>query len=231
MRKALLLVIWILVAFFAVYRLMNARCYQLLGTLVCHGADDRPRIALTFDDAPDKTTSDEVLAVLAEKQAKATFFMIGENMARYPDAARRIAAAGHELGNHSYSHPRFLLRSPGFIAREIEETNALIRAAGYQGDIRFRPPYGKKLLGLPWYLARHDITTIMWDSEPAREHGADAAAITAAALAQAHNGGIILLHPFCADVCQAQREALPHIIDGLRAQGYELVTVGELLAP
>ena len=211
------------------YLLMNARCYQLLGNLVCHGADERKRVALTFDDAPSERTSDAVLAVLAEKNVKATFFMIGENIERYPQAAQRIAAAGHEMGNHSYSHRRFLLRSPAFIAREIEDTNALIRTAGYHGRIHFRPPYGKKLLGLPWYLARHNITTVMWDSEPARHQAPTAEAITAAALAQAHNGAIILLHPFCAEACRAEREALPLIIDGLRAQGYTLTTVSELL--
>ena len=230
-NKILLTITLTLVAAVGLYLLMNARCYQLLGDLVCHGASDHKHIALTFDDAPSEHTSDAVLAVLAEKNVQATFFMIGENMARHPQAAQRIAAAGHELGNHSYSHRRFLLRSPAFIAREIEDTNALIRAAGYHGPIHFRPPYGKKLLGLPWYLARHHITTVMWDSEPARQQPPTAEAITAAALAQAHNGAIILLHPFCPDACRAEREALPHIIDGLRAQGYTLVTVSTLLTP
>ena len=228
-NKILLTITLTLTAAVGLYLLMNARCYQLLGDLVCHGANDHKHIALTFDDAPSEHTSDAVLAVLAEKNVKATFFMIGENMARHPQAAQRIAAAGHELGNHSYSHRRFLLRLPAFIAREIEDTNALIRAAGYHGPIHFRPPYGKKLLGLPWYLARHHITTVMWDSEPARQQPPTAEAITAAALAQAHNGAIILLHPFCPDACRAERESLPHIIDGLRAQGYTLVTVSTLL--
>lgn len=230
-NKILLTLTLTLAAAVGLYLLMNARCYQLVGDLVCHGANDHKHIALTFDDAPSEHTSDAVLAVLAEKNVQATFFMIGENMARYPQAAQRIAAAGHELGNHSYSHRRFLLRSPSFIAREIEDTNALIRAAGYHGPIHFRPPYGKKLLGLPWYLAHHHITTVMWDSEPARQQPPTAAAITAAALAQAHNGAIILLHPFCPDTCRAEREALPHIIDGLHAQGYTLVTVSALLTP
>lgn len=70
------------------YLLMNARCYQLIGKLVCHGANDHKRIALTFDDAPSERTSDAVLAVLAEKNVKATFFMIGENMARHPRRRR-----------------------------------------------------------------------------------------------------------------------------------------------
>ena len=230
-NKILLTITLTLAAAVGLYLLMNARCYQLLGDLVCHGANDHKHIALTFDDAPSESTSDAVLAVLAEKNVQATFFMIGENMARYPQAAQRIAAAGHELGNHSYSHRRFLLRSPAFIAREIEDTNALIRAAGYHGPIHFRPPYGKKLLGLPWYLARHHITTVMWDSEPARHQPPTAEAITAAALAQAHNGAIILLHPFCPDACRAEREALPHIINGLHARGYTLVTVSTLLTP
>ena len=76
---------------------------------------------------------------------------------------QRIVDGGHELGNHSYSHPRMLFRSQAFIAFEIERTDALIHAAGQTGRATFRPPYGLKLFGLPYYLARTDRTTVLWD--------------------------------------------------------------------
>ena len=141
----------------ATYWLMNARCFQLVGELVCRGDGTRAQVALTFDDAPVPQTTEAVLATLAEKQVRGTFFAIGAQMAAQPQLAQRIVAAGHQLANHSWSHPRFLLKSPAFIAREIDDTEAQIRAAGHRGKAYFRPPYGKKLLGLPWALARRGI--------------------------------------------------------------------------
>ena len=123
----------------ATYWLMNARCFQLVGELVCRGDSTRAQVALTFDDAPVPQTTEMVLATLAEKQVRGTFFAIGAQMAAQPQLAQRIVAAGHQLANHSWSHPRFLLKSSAFIAREIDDTEAQIRAAGYHGRAYFRP--------------------------------------------------------------------------------------------
>ena len=213
----------------ATYWLMNARCFQLVGELVCRGDGGRAQVALTFDDAPVPQTTEAVLATLAEKQARGTFFAIGAQMAAQPQLAQRIVAEGHQLANHSWSHPRFLLKSSAFIAREIDDTEAQIRAAGYHGRAYFRPPYGKKLLGLPWALARRGITTVMWDVDADRFRAQGVEAMAVQTVAAARPGSIILLHPFCADECAADRAALPQIIDGLRARGLEPVTVAELL--
>ena len=213
----------------ATYWLMNARCFQLVGELVCRGDGTRAQVALTFDDAPVPQTTEAVLATLAEKQVRGTFFAIGAQMAAQPQLAQRIVAAGHQLANHSWSHPRFLLKSPAFIAREIDDTEAQIRAAGHRGKAYFRPPYGKKLLGLPWALARRGITTVMWDVDADRFRAQGAEAMAAQTVAAARPGSIILLHPFCAEECATDRAALPLIIDGLRARGLEPVTVAELL--
>ena len=215
----------------ATYWLMNARCFQLVGELVCRGDSTRAQVALTFDDAPVPQTTEMVLATLAEKQVRGTFFAIGAQMAAQPQLAQRIVAEGHQLANHSWSHPRFLLKSPAFIAREIDDTEAQIRAAGYRGKAYFRPPYGKKLLGLPWLLKQRGIITVMWDVDADRFRAQGVEAMVAQTVAAARPGSIILLHPFCAEACAADRAALPLIIDGLRARGLEPVTVAELLQP
>ena len=219
----------LLLALAATYWLMNARCFQLVGDLVCRGDGTRSQVALTFDDAPLPHTTEAVLATLAEKRVRGTFFAIGAQLAAQPQLAQRIAAEGHQLANHSWSHPRFLLKSPAFIARELDDTQAQIRAAGYRGKVFFRPPYGKKLLGLPWALARRGITTVMWDVDADRFRAQGAEAMAAQTVAAARPGSIILLHPFCAEECATDRAALPLIIDGLRARGLEPVTVAELL--
>ena len=213
----------------ATYWLMNARCFQLVGELVCRGDGRRAQVALTFDDAPVPQTTEAVLATLAEKQARGTFFAIGAQIAAQPQLARRIVAEEHQLANHSWSHPRFLLKSPAFIARELDDTEAQIRAVGYRGKVFFRPPYGKKLLGLPWALRQRGMTTVMWDVDADRFRAQGVAAMAAQTVAAARPGSIILLHPFCADECATDRAALPLIIDGLRTRGFALVTVAELL--
>src|SRR5512142_2302821 len=98
------------------------------------------------------------------------------------------------------------------IDTEIQETNRLIRDSGYAGDITFRPPNGKKLFGLPWYLAQHNITTITWDVEPDTyvtlpEGDAKSQALVSYALQHTRPGSIILLHPFC-DSCTSDRQAI-----------------------
>ena len=210
----------------AVYWLMNTRCFQLVGELVCRGDGRRAQVALTFDDAPLPQTTEAVLATLAEKQVRGTFFAIGAQMAAQPQLARRIVAEGHQLANHSWSHPRFLLKSPAFIARELDDTEAQIRAAGYRGKVFFRPPYGKKLLGLPWALRQRGMTTVMWDVNADRFRAQGVAAMAAQTVAAAPPGSIILLPPFCAAECAADRPALPVLVVGLRARGLAPGPVG-----
>lgn len=113
------------------------------------------------------------------------------------------------------------------IAGEITKTNALIREIGYKGNIHFRPPYGKKLFGLPWYSSRNNIKTIMIDVEP-DTYGTDIDFLVRYTLENAEPGSIVLLHPFC-ESCNGQREAIGKIIDGLRNKGYRLETVSKLL--
>ncbi|MFA7216567.1 MAG: polysaccharide deacetylase family protein [Candidatus Paceibacterota bacterium] len=228
--KLFLIVIAILLAVIVVlygtYKLMNSRTYQVFGVLITRVDTDEKVVALTFDDAPTAYTN-EVLDVLAQKQVTATFYAIGQQIEKYPDLTKKIVANGNELGNHSYSHQRIIFKSQDFINNEIQTTNRLIRQAGYEGKITFRPPNSKKLLGLPWYLDKHDIATVIWDVEP-DTYGTTTEFFVSNAIENTRPGSIILLHPLC-DTCGEQRQALPLIIDALKQEGYTFVTVSELL--
>lgn len=216
--------------------LSNARTVQLFGGIVPRVDTTERVVALTFDDGPTPRFTDEVLAILRDEDVKATFFVNGAKLARNPDAGRRIVEEGHELGNHSYSHPRLILVSYGTVQEEIERTDEQIRAMGYEGEIHFRSPFGKKLLVLPYYLWKTGRLNIFWDVAPegyagAREDADEdevAGKIVEHVLAEARPGSIILLHVM-APRRTPSREALPGIIQGLREQGYRFVTVSELL--
>ncbi|GGN72680.1 chitooligosaccharide deacetylase [Nocardia rhizosphaerihabitans] len=207
------------------YVLMNSRTYQLTGTLVDRVETDEKLVALTFDDGPTERTP-EILRMLADLQVPATFYLVGDDLAAHPEYGAAIAAAGHEIGNHSYSHRRMVLVSGDTVREEIERTDAEIRRTGYQGPITFRPPYGKKLWSLPNYLADHDRTTVTWDVEPDSAGGATREAIVADTMAQTRPGSIVLLHVMHGSESAA---AVPEIVTGLRAQGYEFTTVSDLV--
>ncbi|MGV0739986.1 polysaccharide deacetylase family protein [Mycobacterium syngnathidarum] len=210
------------------YQVTNSRSFALTGHLVNRAATSDKVVALTFDDGPTGQTS-QVLRMLDDAGIKATFYLTGAELTAVPQYGAAIAAAGHEIGNHSYTHRRMVLMSPGTVAEEIERTDAMIRATGYQGPITFRPPYGKKLWTLPRYLATHDRTMVTWDVEPDSATGTNADAIVAETAAQVRPGSIILLHAMY-DSRTASRAAVPRIIDELRSDGYRFVTVSELLA-
>ncbi len=231
MKKVLISTLVLLCAFYGLWQLSSARSFQLFGELVQRVDTDEKVIALTFDDGPSKRYTAEIVALLQQQQVKATFFVTGKEAEQNPGEVRQLYQAGHQLGNHSFSHPRMLFMSPAAIADEVERTDAAIRAAGYQGEILFRPPYGKKFVMLPWYLAQHKRLTIMWDLEPETDPklANDARAMADYVINNTRPGSIVLLH-LMYQSRQSSREALPLIIQGLKRQGYRFVTVSELLA-
>ena len=145
---------------------VRSNSVQLFGGIVSRVETTKPLVALTFDDGPRLDDLDEILDILAGRAVRATFFVNGARLAEHPETGHRLVAAGHELGNHSWSHERMVLRSARFVRREVEETDTLIRSAGHRGEIYFRPPYGHKFVMLPWYLWRTGRTTVTWDIEP-----------------------------------------------------------------
>src|SRR5690606_30457003 len=166
MKKKLIMgIILIALICAGLFQVTKLRTFQLFGALTYHAETEEKVIALTFDDGPTKNV-DQLLPLLDEYNAKATFFLIGNEIEKHPEEAKKIIEAGHQIGNHTYSHKRMVLKSPSFIEEEIEKTDELIRSVGYEGEIDFRPPYGKKFVSLPYYLNKTNRETIMWSLDP-----------------------------------------------------------------
>lgn len=209
----------------------KSRTFQFFGEIVPRVETPERIVALTFDDGPTPEFTGEILQILKEQDVKATFFLIGGELEKNPDEGKKIVSAGHEIGNHSYSHTRMILVGPSFVKEEIEKTDALIRAAGYDKPTHFRPPYGKKLFALPFYLSQNNRKTITWDVEPESfpEIARSSEAITKYVLDNTKNGSIILLHVMY-DPQKKSPSAVKPIIEGLKQKGFRFVTVSELMS-
>jgi len=234
MKKLFVLIslIAILVAgLIVLWNISKSRTFQFFGEIVPRVNTSQKVVALTFDDGPTPKATAELLAILAAENIHATFFVIGGDLEQHPEEGKKIVAAGHELGNHSYSHTRMILVTPAFVRREIESTDKLIRETGFQGPIHFRPPYGKKLFALPYYLSKTGRKTITWDVEPDSypEIAASSDKITEHVLSKVEPGSIVLLHVMYPSGAESMK-AVKKIIGGLRAQGYSFKTVSELIA-
>lgn len=213
------------------YHLTKSRSFQLAGDLVQRVETEERVVALTFDDGPTPEYTDQILLELEAHHATATFYLTGAAAEDNPEAVASIVRAGHEIGNHSYSHPRMYFIPGSVVAHEIERTDDAIRAAGYTGPITFRPPGCKRLLTAPLYLARTGRTTVTWDLEPdsLSSLADDADALADYVVENVRPGSIVLLHVMY-EAREPSRRALPEILQRLRADGYRFVTVSELLA-
>jgi peptidoglycan-N-acetylglucosamine deacetylase len=229
MKKKLLLIgiVFLLMAllYVGMFKVTKLRTFQLFGGLTYQVNTEDKVIALTFDDGPTKNV-DQILPLLNKYKAKATFFLIGNDIEKYPEEAKKLVEAGHQIGNHTYSHERMVLKSPSFIKEEIEKTDRLIRKYGYKSEIDFRPPYGKKLVGLPYYLYKNKRETIMWSLEPDTYY-TNADEKVNDVIENIKPGSIILLHPMY-DQTGKETQVIEDILRELTKEGYKFVTVDEL---
>lgn len=181
--------------------------------------------ALTFDDGPVAGTT-QLLDVLKSKGVHATFFMVGSNVAMHRSVVRRIVAEGHVIGNHSWDHPQLTRLSADAVRRELTRTNAAIVRAGGPEPTLVRPPFGATNSIVAKVTADLGMAQILWNVDPLDWKDRDSALVTKRVLASTRNGSIVLSH----DIHPTTRAAYAKIIDGLRARGFTLVTVPELLA-
>ena len=219
------IVLFVFLLLFGTYKLMNSRTIQLFGGLTYQVSTKQKVVALTFDDGPTKNV-EEILPLLKAYNAKATFFLIGNEIKKNPAEAKRIADAGQQIGNHSYSHNRMVFKSSSYIQEEIEKTDQLIRLAGYHGEIDFRPPNGKKLVGLPYYLNKHNRDTITWSLEPDSYFSSSTDKVNYVKK-NVKPGSIILIHPMY-DKTGEEVKTIKGILQSLSNKGYKFVTVNEL---
>ncbi|GAA3097761.1 polysaccharide deacetylase family protein [Streptomyces echinatus] len=199
------------------------RCFE-------HGRRDTPRVALTFDDGPDPVHTRRILEILDRYGVRATFFCVGHHVAALPDEVRRIAAAGHEVGNHSWSHPFLPDLTPDQLREQLDRTtDAVARVTGETPEL-FRPPYGALTPEVLAALAGHPTTMTLWDVDSRDWARPGPERIAATVLEGAGPGSVVLMHEGAGDRGQTV-QALPSIVEGLLERGLEPVTVGELRAP
>ncbi|WP_404354676.1 polysaccharide deacetylase family protein [Cytobacillus firmus] len=232
MKKLLKIILWLILLLgiaFLLFEVSKSRNFQFFGGLVNKAETEDKVAALTFDDGPGVNT-DEILTILREEDVKATFYLTGKEIEHHMEDAKKIVGEEHEIGNHSYSHSRMVLKSPTFIKEEIEKTDDLIRQTGYEGEIHFRPPYGKKLFLLPYYLSKQERKTVLWNIEPESfpDIEGDADKITEYVAENIEPGSIILLHVMY-ESREESLKSVKKIIASLKEQGYQMTTVSDLL--
>ncbi|MDT8861844.1 polysaccharide deacetylase family protein [Alkalihalobacillus sp. MEB130] len=228
-KRSSIAIILLIVVSYLVNELSQSREFQFFGGLVTSVETNEKVVSLTFDDGPGVHTH-EILDILKKHDVKGTFYLTGYEIEKYVDDAKKIVQEGHEIGNHSYSHQRMVFKSPSFIKEEVDKTDELIRQIGYEGEITFRPPFGKRLVFLPYYLSKQDRKTIYMNIEPDSypEIAADANEIVNHVVEKIEPGSIILLHV----MYESRRESLDSvegIITSLKEEGYTFVTISELL--
>jgi len=212
---------------------VRSRSSSMLAPSVWKGVSTRRAIALTFDDGPSESTS-ELLDILAAHRAQATFFQCGANVRRLPQVAREVVARGHEIGNHTDTHPMLSGKSRDFIYRELAAAQETIEQVTGARAHLFRAPFGVRWFGLGDAQQRLGLGGVMWstialDWKWRRER------VLARLLAGARNGAIFCLHdgrilaerPDVSVTLETVRELLPKLME----QGFHFERVTEIVCP
>jgi peptidoglycan/xylan/chitin deacetylase (PgdA/CDA1 family) len=165
---------------------------SLFPSIVWH--TNAPTVHLTFDDGPHPGATQRVLEILKMRRLKATFFLLGENVDRYPDVVREINDQGHAVGNHSLTHSSMLLKSSSWQSRQIKDTNELIRKTIGKTPELFRPPYGRFDLGTIKLASFHGLKTVMWDVDSKDYSVSGIQSIVRRVCRQTGPGSIVLFH-------------------------------------
>ncbi|NVI92383.1 polysaccharide deacetylase family protein [Actinomadura sp. BRA 177] len=180
-------------------------------------------VALTFDDGPAESTR-ELLDVLAARKVKATFFLVGENVVKHPELVRREHEAGHELGDHSYTHADLGTASKKKVMSELTRTQDAIRRASGVTPVLLRPPYGSMSERLTKITKEMGLAQVLWTVDPLDWEHRDSEYVEKRVLKSVKPGYVVLMH----DIHPTTVKAVPKIIDRLAAVGYTFVTVSEL---
>ena len=212
---------------------VRARSSTFFGPSVWRGPETLPAIALTFDDGPSEGTT-EVLDILERHRVQATFFQIGTNVERLPGMARAVLSAGHEIGNHSHTHPLFCLRPQGFIFQEFARAQQAIAEATGVSPVLLRAPFGARWFGFREAQRRLGLGGVMW-TIIGYDWKRNADTIVSRMLPGVTNGAILCLHdgrelqtrPDIRETVSAVGRLIPLLQD----RGYKFETVSRLLCP
>jgi peptidoglycan-N-acetylglucosamine deacetylase len=212
---------------------VRGRSSQVFGPSVWRGEAGRKAITLTFDDGPSPATP-AILDILASYRIPATFFQCGVNVQRAPELSRAVREAGHEIGNHSHTHPNFALRRASFIEDDFARAQAAISDATAEAPVLMRPPFGVRWFGFREMQARLGLRGVMW-TVIGRDWKLGAAGIAERVLTAACDGAIVCLHdgrgtletPDAGATIEAVRRIVPALLD----RGYHFENVSQLICP
>lgn len=186
----------------------------------------RPLVAMTFDDGPHPSLTPQLLDILAARQIRVTFYVIGSRVVRQPDLTRRIAAAGHEIGNHTWSHPSLSGLGDATILSELDRTTQAVFDAVGRPPVTMRPPYGNLSERQRLMVHRErNLPTVLWSVDPEDWRRPGSSVVTSRIVNAAHPGGVILVH----DIHSSTVNAMPATLDALLARGFQFVTMSELI--
>jgi peptidoglycan/xylan/chitin deacetylase (PgdA/CDA1 family) len=189
------------------------------------GAQDKKRVSITFDDGPYSFT-EKYINILQEYNVHAAFFLIGIQVEKYPDEAKKIVESGYEIGIHSYNHRQLTAMSINSIEDDFQRSLSAVKKIT-DSDIRFfRPPFGDFNDTVIDIAKKHKLTTILWCVDPRDWQRDDPDIIAQHVIENAVNGAIILLH----EGRKSTLLALPQIIEGLWEKGFDIVSLSELLS-
>ncbi len=183
-------------------------------------------VALTFDDGPHPRHTPPLLDMLKARGLRATFYVIGQNVVRYPQLMARMAAEGHEIGNHTWRHPFLTQLGTESVQRELDRTTIAVFETTGRAPVTMRPPYGalssnqRKMV----YQTR-GLPTVLWSVDPRDWQRPGSQIVANRIVGGANNGAIILAH----DIHGPTVRAMPATLDGLLARGFNFSTVSELL--
>lgn len=201
--------------------------YSMPGRRVSHVSVPGKYVALTFDDGPSASLTPKILDILKRHQARGTFFVLGENVARNKAIVARAAAEGHEIASHSWNHPNLSRIGMEQVRSQVERTNDVIEAASGRRPSLLRPPYGATNKGIIDALYHeYGLTSVLWDVDTRDWSHPGVDVVINRAVGQAKSGSIILVH----DIHASTLAAIEGIVTGLQGRGFRLVTVSELIA-
>ncbi|MCD8120899.1 MAG: polysaccharide deacetylase family protein [Clostridiales bacterium] len=184
----------------------------------------RPMVALTFDDGPSASATLRILNALAEQNGRATFFMVGRQVAKYPDVVRQVAESGSEIGNHTYDHVAMTKEDPGELANQLARNSQAISEICGIAPVLMRPVGGAESEEGMSMVGAVSMPAVLWSVDTLDWKTRDAQSTIAEVLDKVQDGDIILMH----DLYDATAEAAETLIPELTSQGYQLVTVSEL---
>jgi polysaccharide deacetylase family sporulation protein PdaB len=208
------------------YRFFESLQQGINTHIIWAGSKNNRNIALTFDDGPNAKYTPQILKILEQNNIRATFFLIGQHAQKYPELVKQIKLAGHEIGNHTYSHVRLTKVPSVKIKQELEKTRDIVLGITGENTYLFRPPWGIFDNRSLAELAMRKFDAVLWSVDSRDWSRPGVAVIKKNVLSTVRNGSIILCH----DDHDQIVAALPDMIKSLKEHGYQFVTVPELMA-